>query len=109
MPLRGEEDHDGQPAPLDVGVEMAEEGVLLACGDERIDSTVASVRLVVDAADLGRLALVVGPVLPASDAAPSSATGRRLAGGLPLVPDVGSLLLVPLAVGELDRDAPCAS
>src|SRR5262249_42859395 len=41
---------------------------------------------------------------PSSGARRSSATGRRLRGRLPLVPDVGRLLLVPLAVGELDRD-----
>ena len=42
MPRRGEEDHDRQPAPLDVGVEMAEEGPFLACRNERVESTVAS-------------------------------------------------------------------
>jgi len=64
MPVRCEQDDDGQPAPFDVRVKMPEEVGLLACGNERIDEYGRVVRLVVHAADLARLAFVVGPVLP---------------------------------------------
>ena len=54
MPLGGQADDDGQPAPLDVGVEIGEKAVLLSCGDERVDEHGRVIRFVVHAADLAR-------------------------------------------------------
>ena len=63
MPLRGQQDHDGQPAPRDVGVEVAEDAFLLGW-NERVDEHGRVVRLVVHTPDLARLMLEAGPVLP---------------------------------------------